>query len=167
MDWSDLSAVELWSGLDLETRTLAARALYSRQRGGSPTRREADSAIAQALRFRESAVRQMPIEKRVYHLGRAVRPDESLASALLMDLHLEERRPLLSAFLDALEIPHRDGLIDEDFELEPPPGDRVATAVSRLFERFDPDEVDLYLASLVVLDPETWAGVVSAREAAR
>lgn len=164
MDWNRLRAVEIWAALEPEIKTLAARALYARERGGSATRKEADAAIAQALRFRESALRQMPVGRRVAYLTRAVRPDESLAASLLLDLHLEERRPLLASFLDALGIPHRDGLIDEDHRLEPPPVDRLAFAVSGLYDRFPGAEVDLYLASLVVLDPDTWAGVIPARQ---
>ena len=37
--------------------------------------------------------------------------------------------------------------------------DRLAPAVNALHERFDAPDVDLYLASLLALDPETWGGL--------
>src|SRR5262245_32046743 len=100
------TVVDLWGALDRPTRVLAARSLYVHDWGDPSPRREADLAIARSLRFREAAVRQLPIEKRVEHVARLARPDESLVSSLLLALHLEARQPMLCAFLDALGIPH-------------------------------------------------------------
>ena len=46
-----------------------------------------------------------------------MRPDDSLATSLLLALHLGRRQPLLSAFLDRMGIPHDEGMIDPDHEL--------------------------------------------------
>ena len=85
---------------------------------------------------------------------------ENLASSLLLALHLEQRRPILGAFLDALGVPHRDGLIDEDHELQAPDAKALKQAVAKIAGSFDPAEVDLYLATLLALDPGTWTGLV-------
>ena len=155
----ELTPSRLWSHLPPALRLLAARALYAHDWGDAPTRREADVAIARALRARETAIRKMPHEKRVDYLARAVRPSDSLASSLLTALHLEQRRPLLSAFLDGLEIPHTDGLIHDDHDLAAPRGESLRRAVEALFRAHPHDEVETYLATLLALDPENWAGL--------
>lgn len=154
-----LAPGELWPLLDDPTRRLAAQSLY---RGGGASlsdRREADRAIASAVRFREAAVRQLPVERRVRYLVDAVHPDDSLASSLLISLHLQHRSAMLEAFLDRLEIPQQGGLIDGDHTLAPPDPERLARAADELFERFPGAEVELYLASLLALDPEIWGGL--------
>jgi hypothetical protein len=149
------AATLLWTKLDRDVKALAARSLYNHDWGDAAPRREADLAIARALRFREAAVRQLPVEKRAEYLVR-LRPDESLATSLLLALHLEARRPMLCAFLDALGLPHEAGLIDAAYDLKPIPGEKIEPAAAALYERFPRAEVDLYLASLKTLDPETW-----------
>lgn len=150
---------QLWASLEPEVRLAAARSLYSHDWGEAPTRREADFAIMQGMRFRESAVRQLPIDRRARYVARSIRPTDSLAGSMLLALHLEQRRAMLSAFLDALKIPHADGLIAEDHEMKPPSTATLQEAAKTLFERFPVDEVELYLATLYVLDRATWGGL--------
>ena len=151
-----LTAARLWSALDPPTRTLAAQALFD---GDRSMRHQADHAIATALRFRDAGVRKLSVDRRIGYLVRVVRPDDELASSLLMALHLGCRQELLSAFLDELEIPNEDGLIASDHEAIPIPTETLEPAVGKLRERFDGAEVELYLASLLVLDPNTWGGL--------
>ena len=61
--------------------------------------------------------------------------------------------------IDALEIPHQDGMIDPDHELEPPSPDDLRRAASTLFDSFDAADVELYLVALVALDPHNWGGL--------
>ena len=81
---------------------------------------------------------------------------------MLTKLHLNHRSGMLGTFLDALEIPQQDGIIDENFELEPIDATKLAAAASRLRERFPGDEVEIYLATLVAMDPEIWQGLTEA-----
>lgn len=155
-----MSPSQLWASLDPDVRLLAARSLYSHDWGESPTRREADFAIMHGMRFRETAVRQLPVDRRAQYLARSIRPTDSLAGSLLLALHLEHRRAMLSVFLDALTIPHTDGLIDEDHELKPPTAAALKKAAKALAGQFPKDEVDLYLATLYVLDRETWGAAL-------
>src|SRR5262245_31512288 len=130
IDLSQCAPAQLWATLDPEVRLAAARALYTHDWGESPTRREADFSIMQGMRFRESAVRQLSIDKRAHYLARSIRPTDSLAGSMLLALHLEHRRSMLGAFLDALEIPHADGLIDEDHDMKPPAAASLLSAAS-------------------------------------
>ena len=161
VDLDRLTPARLWSALDLETRVLAGRALYRHDWGQAPTRREADLAIAAGMRFRDAVVRQLPVDKRALYVAKNVVPTDSLAASLLLALHLEHRRAVLGAFLDALGLPHDDGLIAEDHTMSPLDDAQLGKAAATLFERFAPVEVEVYLASLVAMDPDTWGGLVN------
>ena len=151
-----LTPARLWPALDEPVRRLAVEAMY----GDDPELRgQADAALAEALRFRPAAVRKLPVDKRVDRFVRRVRPDNTLASTLLTTLHLAHRRTLLGVFLDALGIPHDDGLIPPDHDPEPVAADRLTAAVDTLRGRFDAADVDLYLATLLALDPDVWGGL--------
>jgi hypothetical protein len=150
----------VWAGVDAATRRRAAEALYQGHTSTESGRRHADAALAIRLSFREIAVRRMPVERRVQHLVAGVRTDDALASALLLALHLEHRRPLLEAFLTGLGIPNDGGLIRDDHDLHPPETERLAREVDALYASHAPEDVDLYLASLVALDPAVWGDLV-------
>lgn len=147
----------VWASLDPAVRELAARAMYNRDH--EDRRAEADMALAEQLRFRPTAIRKLPVEKRVAYLSRQVRPDDALAGSLLMALHLDHRIPVLAAFLDVLEIPHDGGMISDEYELEAIPEQRLREAAGTLFERMDDDDVEVYLVTLIALDPDTWGGL--------
>jgi len=153
-----LTPSRVWTELDPESKTLAAQSLYAPGEQGAP-REEANVAIAAALRFRTQAVRKLPIEKRVQYLTRAVRPDDSLAASLLTTLHLDHRSEMLGAFLDALDIPQKDGIIDEEFELQTIDQTKLGQAVAVLESRFPAAAVDVYLATLISMDPDIWHGL--------
>jgi hypothetical protein len=140
-------------------RTLAAKSFYAREPDEPATRLQAEAAIARALKARDVFVRRMPTEKKVAYLATAVRPDEMLASSLLLSLHLGERRPMLAAFLDALGIAHENGLIGDNSELTPPDVARLDAAARSLYESFPADDVTLYLKVLLAMDDEMWGGL--------
>jgi hypothetical protein len=157
----------LWSELAADTRRAAARSVYEHPWDDDAMRAEADLAIAATLHFRLAAVRRLPVARRIDYLARAVRPDDGLAASLLRALHLAERADLLAAFLDALCIPHQGGVIDPDHALDLTDRARLSAAVERVRERFPPDDVAVYLSSLVALDPVSWDPLAEFLEPAR
>jgi len=159
----ELTPARLWTELDPETRELAARTVYSDALDDDTSRLEADTAIATALRFRPVAVRKLPFEKRVGYLLRAVRVDDSLASTLLLALHLGRRRPMLATFLDQLGIRHEEGVIQDD-EFEPPAEEKLAAAVRAVYASFPETEADVYFATLIAMEPEAWDGLIEVLE---
>jgi len=159
IDLTQCAPAQLWASLEPEVRLAAARSLYSHDWGEAPTRREADFAIMQGMRFRESAVRQLSVDKRASYVARSIRPNDSLAGSMLLALHLEQRRAMLSAFLDALKVPHDNGLITEDHDMKPPTAAALAGAAKTVRDQFPADEVELYLATLFVLDRVSRAGL--------
>jgi hypothetical protein len=155
-----LTPSKLWAALDDETRDQAAQSLYRGNWDDPAGRQEADAAIAAAIRFRPMAVRKLPVDKRVGYLRRTVRPDDALASSLLLALHLDRRSALLESFLDRLGIPQEGGMIDPDHDVEPVAADALRDAVAHVRAEFDAAQVEVYLASLVAMEPEVWGGLV-------
>ena len=64
---------------------------------------------------------------------------------------------MMGAFLDALDIAHEDGLIQED-EVKPDPA-RLASAAAGIAGQFPAQDVALYLNTLLCQDPQTWGGL--------
>ena len=75
---------------------------------------EAVLAIAQRIKFRVSSVLKMPREKKARHLLNLPVPSEVVAARLLVVYHLQQQRPMMAAFLDAIGVKHEDGLIADE-----------------------------------------------------
>jgi hypothetical protein len=65
---------------------------------------------------------------------------------------------MMAAFLDALGIKHENGLIADE-ELAAPDTDALKTAVRTLASAHPPEDVALYLSTLIWQDPDTWGGL--------
>ena len=160
LDLEHLAPLGIWHHLVPETRALAVKALYARSGSDDRTFEAlANAAIAKALRFRDASVVKMPLEKKAHYLSRGVPINDHLAFGLLQSLHFAERRALLKTFLDALGVPHEDGIIKDDAQLDPPKPEVLAAAVDKLYASHDAPEADLYLACMLAFDPEHWSGL--------
>jgi hypothetical protein len=146
------TAVEVWRGLERKERFEASEALWSRSDGIA----EAVLELAQLWRMRPPSVLKTPRERRVAALAGLVRPSESVALSLLAALHLAKRRPLLIAFLEALEIPHRDGLLSDEVKLQLPELSRIVEVGLSLIEKFGIEPVKTYWTTLWLQDREVW-----------
>jgi hypothetical protein len=158
---------KIWMSLPTSVRSLAAKSFFEHDPNDAASRLQAEVAIARTLKARDVFVRRMPEEKKIAYLATAVRPDEVLASSLLLALHLAHRRPMLAAFLDALGIPHDNGLIAEDADYSPPDASRLGAAAKTLYEAFPEEEVTLYLQVLLAMDDEMWGGLAGTIEGRR
>jgi len=156
-----LTLAKIWTSLPSPVRSLAAKSFFAHDPNDGASRLQAEVAIARAIKARDVFVRRLPEEKKVAYLATAVRPDEVLATSLLLALHLEHRRPMLAAFLDALGIAHENGLISDDAEVKPPDAARLDSAVKTLYEKFPAEEVTLYLKVLQAMDEEMWGGLAA------
>ena len=153
------SLAKIWMSLPAPVRSLAARSFFEHDPNDAASRMQAEAAIARAVKARDVFVRRLPEERKIAYLASAVRPDEILASSLLLALHLGHRRPMLAAFLDSLGVPHDNGLIAEDADLTPPDAARLAAAAKALYESFPEEEVTLYLKVLMAMDEDLWGGL--------
>ena len=81
-----------------------------------------------------------------------------LAARLLVSYHLAHQRPMMAAFLDALGIPHEDGLINDELETAVAP-ETLARGVDALRAAYPDADVRLYFETLLLQDPDTWGGL--------
>jgi hypothetical protein len=152
----------LWKLLSPERKQQAAEAFW-RDENAMMEQGEAIVAIAMRIKFRVKSVREMPVEKKARHLVALGNVSEMIAARLLVAFHLAHQRPMMAGFLDALGIAHEDGLIASE-ELDPPSAEKLADAARSLGASYPPEDVALYLSTLVWQDPETWGALADVPE---
>jgi hypothetical protein len=154
------TARQIWKSLPKERRTEAALALWE---ADTVTREDRFSALAPWLTargFRASYLEQLPRPRRAALLAEGGLPEET-AMQVLSAFHLAHQRPLLSRFLDLLEIEHDHGLFKEGEGLDPErlTSGRLEAAAATLRAEFPPDDVDLYFRTLTAQDPGSWGAL--------
>jgi len=148
---------QLWKRLPPDRRRVAAEAFW-RDENAASEQADVLAAIAQRIRFRLKSVYAMPLEKKVQQLLALPGVSEAAAARLLVAYHLEQQRPMMGRFLDALGIAHEDGLIADESLAAPAP-DRLRAASDTLAAAFPAGDVSLYFSTLLWQDPETWGGL--------
>jgi hypothetical protein len=129
---------------------------------------EAVVMLSRRMKFRPKSMAALPIERRAKLLAQVPDVSDAVATRALISYHFTVRRDLMAAFLDALEIKHENGLI-QDESVPPPARDKLVTAIGKLRAAFPAHDVDLYLKTLTTLDGDTWAeldGALTAEAAA-
>jgi hypothetical protein len=144
----------LWKQMTTERRLEAARAFWEDEHSGEQ-QAEAVIAIAQHLKFRPKSAASLPVEKRTRYLAGLPSVSDLVASRLLVAYHLATQRPMMGRFLDALGIAHEEGLITAE-EVARPERARLEEAATALRQEYPEQDVELYFATLVGQDPETW-----------
>jgi hypothetical protein len=152
----------LWKSLTPERKQQAAEAFW-RDENAAVEQAEAIAAIAMRIKFRIKSAQALPIEKKARHLVALGNVSEMIAARLLVAFHLAHQRPMMASFLDALGIAHEDGLIASE-DLEAPAADKLAGAARTLVTSYPPEDVALYLSTLVWQDPETWGALTEVPE---
>jgi hypothetical protein len=153
---------QLWKMLSAERKQQAAEAFW-RDENAAVEQAEAIAAIAMRIKFRVKSAQALPIEKKARHLVALGNVSEMIAARLLVAFHLAHQRPMMASFLDALGVVHEDGLIASE-DLQAPPADKLAGAARSLGAAYPPDDVALYLSTLVWQDPDTWGGLAEVPE---
>lgn len=149
------TATRLWKRLGRDERLAAARHFFAQP--PSELLGSAVAAIVKARHLRPQVARALPPEEQARALAAVSDPGESVAGALVVALHLGERRELLKTFLDAAGLRHEDGLLTEDDDGAPPGEERARAGVAALRRAFPPEQVDLYLNALWLQDPDRWS----------
>jgi hypothetical protein len=157
----------LWKDMPLERRIEAADAFWRDTESPEVQTQQVEAMVllARRLNFRARSIQTMSVERRARHLAQVTDLPDLLASRALVAYHFAHRRPLMAGFLDALGVPHENGLITAE-EMPPPEAEALSRAVAAVNAAFDPADVDLYLRTLVALDGDTWGlldGLLSAR----
>ena len=148
------TAARLWKRLSKEERLAAATRFF--EQPSQEVLGNALSAIIKARHLRPQVARSMPPEEQARALGSVLDPGEPVAASLLVALHLGERREMLTSFLDALGLPHEDGILKEEADAITLDDARLRAGLAALAARFGPHEVRTYLNTLWLQDPDRW-----------
>jgi hypothetical protein len=158
---SDVSSspqpAQLWKQMS-ESQKLRAAEAFWREPDGVEQQLEAMVLLAQKLEARPRYIQGLPIEKRARHLAHYPGMPDLLAARMLVSYHLAHQRPMMSAFLDAIGIAHENGLITDDPK-GPLSPEQVRTGRTALEGAYPPDDIQLYFATLLFQDPDTWAAL--------
>jgi hypothetical protein len=154
-----LTPARLWKRMTADQRANVARAFW-RDEQATDDQVQAVMLISQQKKFRPKTVVSLDEERKARHLASLANLPEALAARTLVVYHLAEQRPMMRTFLDALGIPHEDGLIQED-GAKPDPA-KIPEAVQQLVDQYPKSDVVLYLSTLLCQDPETWQGLEDA-----
>src|SRR5919106_1413045 len=143
----DMRPVKLWRSLPPDARTSAAAAFW-RDEQTQLEQAEAISLIARQIKFRPKSVMTLPVDKKARHLAGMAGVSDLLAARLLIAYHLDQQRPMMAAFLDALGIQHEGGLISEESPSAPDAA-TLDAAVTSLAGSYPKAEVARYFWTLL------------------
>jgi len=146
-------------------RRVDAAGLFWNDEQSADQQMEAVAAIATQMKFRPRSVLGLAPDKLAKYLAQLPTISDAIAARALVNYHLERQRPMMAAFLDSLGIPHEDGLITEE-AVAKPDADKVKAAAAQLATTHPPEDVTVYLSTLVSQDPETWEALVDVPETA-
>jgi hypothetical protein len=137
-------------------RLASARALFGDQEAVDD-QVQASLLIAQQKKFRPKTIVGLDPDRKSKHLASLASVPDSIAGRALILYHLSDQRALMGRFLDELGIVHDNGLIKED-DVKPD-ASKLAPAAATIAREFPPDDVRLYLLTLLCQDPETWGSL--------
>jgi hypothetical protein len=157
MALDDTRPVQLWRSLPLDARVAAATAFWKDDQA-RVEQAEAVTLIARQIKFRPKSVVGMAVEKKARQLAAMPQVSDLLAARLLIAYHLDQQRPMMGAFLDALGIAHENGLITEESPAAPS-AEQLDAAVKTLADSYAKPDVARYFWTLLWQDPETWGGL--------
>ncbi|HUG55013.1 MAG TPA: hypothetical protein VMR21_15485 [Vicinamibacteria bacterium] len=149
--------MRVWKRLGREERQAAAARFFAEP--SEEVLGSALGAIIKARHLRPQVARSMAPEEQARALASVLDPGEPVAASLLVALHLGDRREMLTTFLDALGLPHEDGILKEEADSATLDEARLRAGLDALRSRFGAHEVHMYLNTLWLQDPERWDGL--------
>lgn len=161
-EYNEFRPSRLWKRLPAARRMTAAELFWTDDQSDEQ-QIEAVAAIAAHMKFRTKSVLGLPVDRRAKYLAGLPTISDSVAARALVSYHLAHQRPMMSAFLDSLGIPHEDGLINDETVTKPEAG-KLRAAAAELGSKFPHEDVSLYFATLVSQDPDTWGDLAEVPE---
>lgn len=106
-----------------------------------------DGEVARLMKFRPHAIKKLPMEQRAKRARSLLErtSNAELAYEIFGSYLMKTQRELVIDFLDATGVPHEDGMI-QSVEEARPAADKIAGAIAQLDERYEPNDVTLYLS---------------------
>lgn len=148
-------AYVVWGLMSEDERHEAAIALW--RDADRESRAALEVALAKEMKFRPQSLRRLPAERIATRLARMADtlPDTVLFQ-FLFHLHMATRREVMVEFLDAVDLPHSDGVLEIEDDTEAPNASVVMPAAQALFAKNEHNAL-IYLATLRVADATFWA----------
>ena len=111
-----------------------------------------DNEVAKALKLRPQAIRKLPMAKRARKARNILQRTHNaeLCYEVFGTYLVTTRKELVTTFLDETGVEHEDGMVQNMDDL--PDEAKLEAAVATLDEKFEKDDVTLYLA----LAAEQW-----------
>src|SRR5215207_1857614 len=142
MALDDMRPLRLWRSLPSDARVAAAAAFWKDEQA-QLEQAEAVALISRQIKFRPKSILTMPVEKKARQLANMPQVSDLLAARLLIAYHLDQQRPMMGAFLDALGIAHEQGLISEESPTAPTP-EKLEAAAKALAAQYPKADVARY-----------------------
>jgi hypothetical protein len=151
-----VSANRVWRQLPNEIRVAVCQIFWGESKGAE--KQILIASIAKAKSLREVFVRKSPIERLVNWTATTLSLPDPIVDDLLKKYLIHEHRAVIVSFLDLLNIPHTEGMIEENFDDTALTNERVQEAARSLLASTDRIGSELYLKYLV-LQGGPWAGI--------
>ena len=151
-----VSANRVWRQLPNEIRVAVSQTFWAVSKGAE--KQFLIATLAKAKNLREVFVRKSPVERLVNWTASTQSLPDPIVDDLLKKYLLHEHRAVIVSFLDLLNVPHSEGMIEENFDYASLTNDRVQEAARNLLRSADRIGSELYLR-YIVLQGEPWAGI--------
>ena len=151
-----VTANRVWRQLPNEIRVAVSQTFWAESKGSE--KQFLIASLAKAKNLREVFVRKSPVERLVNWTAGTTSLPDVIVDDLLKRYLLHEHRAVIISFLDLLNVPHSEGMIEESFDNASLTKDRVQEAARSLLASADRIGAELYLKYLVV-QGGPWAGI--------
>ena len=148
----------VWQLMNDDEKKTAAAALWTN--ADRESRMAVEMLVAREMKFRPQSVRKLSVERVAPRLARmADGLPENVFFQFLFHFHMAERRALIGEYLDAVGLPHNDGVLDLSEDAEPPTEEAVQAPARDLGDKHGREAL-VYLATLGVADARFWAALL-------
>jgi len=152
----------VWDLMTDEEKKAAAAALWTN--ADRESRMAVEMLVAKDMKFRPQSVRKLSAERVAPRLARlASEMPETAFFQFLFHFHMAEGRELMVEYLDAVGLPHEDGVLDLPDDAEAPSEEAAAAPARDLIAKHGRNAL-VYLGTLAVADAEFWAGMLPVLE---
>jgi hypothetical protein len=143
--------------LGFTTPSLALDILAYAYESDKPLYRTALAAVAEARHLRPVFLERQPrAQRHTAMLATLTRPAlEVAAASLLRTWLLKKHTAMLMDFLDALGIPHKEGVVEENLP-ETMDETKLRAAVDALLAKYTPEVVAIYLNAFTEMNEVEW-----------
>jgi len=148
----------VWDLMTDDEKRKAATALWTN--ADRESRMAVEMLVAREMKFRPQSVRKLSAERVAPRLARiASEMPETAFFQFLFHYHMAEGRQLMVEYLDAVGLPHEDGVLDLPEDAEAPTEEAAAGPAKELIAAHGREAL-VYLGTLAVADADFWARMI-------